>query len=90
MVTKQLVTLRYTVDVMNTSIAATLQNIEQKIDGYFKYAATGNMGGITNDSFDDGFLWPLENEEQLQELEQTLKNNDNNFNRCLVSSNLLE
>lgn len=75
---------------MNTSIAATLQNIEQKIDGYFKYAATGNMSGITNDSFDDGILWPLENEEQLQELEQTLKNNDNNFNRCLVSSNLLE
>jgi len=46
---------------MNTSIAATLQNIEQKIDGYFKYAATGNMSSITNDSFDDGFLWPLEN-----------------------------
>lgn len=70
------------VDVMSTS----LQNIEQKLDNYFINVSIGNLN--TTESFDDGLSWPIEKEDQLEELEHKLQKDENHFKSSLVSYNL--
>jgi len=73
MTTKQLTTLKYTIDVMSMSI----QSLEKKIDDYFKCVSAEN--NIISESFDDGLSWPIDNDEQLEVLEEKLKLDEKYF-----------
>lgn len=62
----ELIALKYTVNNQNLS----LQNIKQKVDNILKCLHSRNLSSIVTKLFNNGLLWRLDNEEQLEELKQ--------------------
>lgn len=72
------------------NLASSLQNIGQKVNTILKCLSTGNLNSVlVRQPFDDGMSWTLDNEEQLEELEQLLKNDEKQFRSSLVSNHFV-